>query len=304
MNPRDSPTRPSWAALLEAFSDHLIAVRGLASLTVEAYLRDLADFARFHAGSGGGPLESFDASQVHRWLRQARAGGLAASTRGRRLCAMRAFARYLREENLRADDPLSGVPGPRRRRPLPRVLSADEVEALLAAPDDTTPRGMRDVAMLEMLYASGLRVSELVGMEIGRLDLKRGLIRVKGKGKRDRWVPLGSAAVEAVERFIVAGRESLRPDRDTLFPGRAGRPLTRQAFWRNLRRFGAAVGISPDRLSPHVVRHSFATHLVENGADLRTVQTLLGHKDISTTEIYTHVARERLRKLYDVHHPL
>ncbi len=217
---------------------------------------------------------------------------------------MRAFARYLREENLRADDPLSGVPGPRRRRPLPRVLSADEVEALLAAPDDTTPRGMRDVAMLEMLYASGLRVSELVGMEIGRLDLKRGLIRVKGKGKRDRWVPLGSAAVEAVERFIVAGRESLRPDRDTLFPGRAGRPLTRQAFWRNLRRFGAAVGISPDRLSPHVVRHSFATHLVENGADLRTVQTLLGHKDISTTEIYTHVARERLRKLYDVHHPL
>jgi integrase/recombinase XerD len=157
--------------------------------------------------------------------------------------------------------------------------------------------------MLELLYASGLRVSELCALRSGQIDLRRGLVRVLGKGGRERVVPVGSKALGALREYLEQGRPALEPRGDTLFPGRAGRPMTRQNFWAQLRRLGQSVGIEGERLSPHVVRHSFATHLVEHGADLRTVQQLLGHRDISTTEIYTHVARERLRQLYDAHHP-
>ena len=178
------------------------------------------------------------------------------------------------------------------------------MERLLAAPDTRPSRGLRDRAMLEVLYACGLRVSELVSLRVGQLELRRGLLRVQGKGGRERLVPLGSKAAEALEVYLEAGRGALVKGRsEVVFPGRRGQPLTRQAFWALIRRLGLRAGISPARLSPHVVRHSFATHLVERGADLRTVQLLLGHRDISTTEIYTHVARERLRRLYDEHHP-
>ncbi len=294
-----SDAGPSVAAFLQ----DLVAVRGLSARTVDAYGRDLAALSDFLAGRDGADLVAVDEDSLTAWLRAQKAAGLSPATRARRLAAVRAYLRYLREERVRDDDPGLRLPAPRKRRPLPRVLSESDVERLLASPETATPRGRRDRAMLELLYASGLRVSELCALRTGQLDLRRGLVRVMGKGSRERIVPVGAKALAALRDYLEQGRPAFRPRGDTLFPGRAGRPMTRQNFWVQLRRLGQAAGIDASRLSPHVVRHSFATHLVEHGADLRTVQQLLGHRDISTTEIYTHVARERLRRLYDEHHP-
>lgn len=303
--PRQRPARRARprSDQLGLFLNQLLAVRGLAPHTIEAYRRDLSDLARWLESRGHRPLEQASEEDLEGWLRAARAAGLAPTTRSRRLSAVRTFLRFLREQGQRRDDPARRLEGPRRRRPLPKVLREGEVESLLSAPDRRTSRGLRDLAMLEVLYASGLRVSELCALRTRQVDLKRGLVRVMGKGRRERIVPLGGKAVAAVSEFLAAGRPALKPSGDTLFPGRAGAPMTRQNFWFNLRRLAATAGIDRSRISPHVIRHSFATHLVEHGADLRTVQTLLGHQDISTTEIYTHVARERLRQLYDAHHP-
>ncbi len=285
------------------FLEHLVAVRGLASRTVEAYGRDLAALAAFLDQGGQTRLADANEEQLTAWLRAQKAAGLSPATRARRLAAVRAFLRYLREEEVREDDPGLRLVTPRRRRPLPRVLSEEEVTRLLASPDVDTPRGLRDRAMLELLYATGLRVSELCELRTSQLELRRGVVRAIGKGNRERLVPFGEAALAALRGYLDGGRLRLHPRGDTLFPGRGGRPMTRQNFWIQIRRYGVSAGIDADRLSPHVIRHSFATHLVEHGADLRTVQLLLGHRDISTTEIYTHVARERLRQLYDAHHP-
>jgi integrase/recombinase XerD len=289
-----------WVA---AFLSDLVAVRGLAIRTVDAYRRDLADLQRFVEESGDGPIEQVGEREIEGWLRDSRSRGLSPATRGRRLSAVRSFLRFLRERGRREDDPAEVLSAPRRRRPLPRVLDESEVAALLAAPARAEPRGARDAAMLEVLYATGLRVSELVALRTGQIDMRRGLVRVIGKGGRERVVPLGREALAALRGYVDGARRELAQRGDVVFPGRRGRPLTRQAFWHNLRVHARRAGIPTARISPHVVRHSFATHLVQNGADLRTVQTLLGHRDISTTEIYTHVARERLRQLYDSHHP-
>jgi integrase/recombinase XerD len=288
---------------IEEFLEYLVAVRGLSPRTVEAYGRDLGALGAFLAAHDEGTASEVSEPALTAWLRAQKTAGLSPSTRARRLAAARAWLRWLREEGLRDDDPSLRLPAPRKRRPLPRVLGETDVERLLGSPDPTTPRGLRDRAMLELLYASGLRVSELCALRSGQIDLRRGLVRVLGKGGRERVVPVGSKALGALREYLEQGRPALEPRGDTLFPGRAGRPMTRQNFWAQLRRLGQSVGIEGERLSPHVVRHSFATHLVEHGADLRTVQQLLGHRDISTTEIYTHVARERLRQLYDAHHP-
>lgn len=285
------------------FLSDLIAVRGLSPRTIDAYRRDLQSLAEYIEANGGRPIEQIGEKEIEGWLRQARSRGLSGATRGRRLSAVRAFLRFLRERGVRSDDPAEALVSPRRRRPLPRVLSEDEIEALLAAPDRGDQRGARDGTMLEVLYATGLRVTELCSLRTGQLDMRRGLLRVRGKGGRERIVPLGREALSALRDYLAGARRQFGDGTDVLFPGRAGRPLTRQAFWVNLRRMAQRAGISTSRISPHVVRHSFATHLVAHGADLRTVQTLLGHQDISTTEIYTHVARERLRRLYDDHHP-
>jgi len=290
-------------ASVAAFLEHLVAVRGLSARTVDAYGRDLAALAAYLAARDEIETAAVTEEALTAWLRAQKAAGLSPATRARRLAAVRAYLRYLREERLRDDDPSLRLPAPRKRRPLPRVLGEAAVERLLGSPDPATPRGLRDRAMLELLYASGLRVSELCALRTGQVDLRRGLVRVMGKGSRERIVPAGAKALAALRDYLDRGRPALLPRGDTLFPGRAGRPMTRQNFWVQLRRLGQAAGIEADRLSPHVVRHSFATHLVEHGADLRTVQQLLGHRDISTTEIYTHVARERLRQLYDEHHP-
>lgn len=297
---------------LERYLAHLVAVRGLSRRTVDAYRRDLQDLAAWLARGeppkdddaiGTARLEVIAESDIEGWLRASRAAGLSPATRARRLAAVRGFMRFLRQSGAREDDPAVRVAAPKRRRPLPRVLAEREVEALLASPDLRDPRGRRDRAMLELLYATGLRVSELCTLRLRQVDLRRGLVRVIGKGSRERVVPVGSKALAALKDYLDDGRATLAPDGETLFPGRGGRPMTRQAFFLNVRRLACGAGIDPSRISPHVVRHSFATHLVEHGADLRTVQVLLGHRDISTTEIYTHVARERLRALYDEHHP-
>ncbi|UCF66507.1 MAG: site-specific tyrosine recombinase XerD [Acidobacteriota bacterium] len=291
------------AEAIARFVAYLLSVRGLSQRTADAYRRDLQDLARHLHCRRGPKIDDADQNAVEGWLRASRAAGLSSATRSRRLSTLRAFVRFLREEGSRGDDPLERVAAPKQRRPLPRVLSEQQIEALLDSPDRRTARGQRDLAMLELLYATGMRVSELVSLRLGQLDLRRGLVRVVGKGQRERVTPVGRRALEVLREYIESGRQRLRPAGDVLFPGTRGRPLTRQGFWSNLRRLARSAGIPADRVSPHVVRHSFATHLVEHGADLRTVQTLLGHRDVSTTEIYTHVARERLRQLYDRHHP-
>ncbi len=295
--------RPADRESIGEFLDHLAAVRGLSPRTVEAYRRDLEAFSAWLARHGRGRLGALEEAAIRDWLREAGLCGLAPATRARRLSAIRTYAGWLRRRGEITEDPAARLDAPRRRRALPRVLGEREVEALLEAPDTATPRGLRDRAMLELLYATGLRVSELVGLTTGALDLRRGLVRVLGKGRRERIVPLGARALEALAAYLERGRPELHPAGDVLFPGRGGTALSRQAFWARLKRLALAASIEPSRISPHVVRHSFATHLVAHGADLRTVQQLLGHRDISTTEIYTHVARERLRRLYDEHHP-
>ena len=298
-----SEPRPEDRESIEEFLDHLAAVRGLSPRTIEAYRRDLEAFSVWLVRCGRCRLGALDEAAIRDWLREAGLRGLAPATRARRLSALRSYAGWLRHRGEIADDPAARLDAPRQRRSLPRVLAEREVEALLDAPDTGTPRGLRDRAMLELLYATGLRVSELVGLTTGALDLRRGLVRVIGKGRRERIVPLGTRALGALVAYLERGRPALHPTGDVLFPGRRGAPLTRQAFWARLKRLALDAAIEPSRISPHVVRHSFATHLVAHGADLRTVQQLLGHRDISTTEIYTHVARERLRRLYDEHHP-
>lgn len=290
-------------SIVREFLVHLSAVRQLSSRTIEAYARDLRSLESWLALHGQPGLDQVSESSLQAWLRDARAQGLSAATRARRLSAIRTFLAFLREDDRREDDPAARVVAPKRRRPLPRVLTLEEVELLLAATGGGTPKDARDRAMLEIIYATGLRVSELVTLRSRQVDARRGIVRVVGKGGRERLVPLGRRALSALSEYLDRARPELEPKGDVLFPGRGGQPMTRQAFWVRLGQIALRAGLDPRRLSPHVLRHSFATHLVERGADLRTVQSLLGHRDISTTEIYTHVAKERLRRLYDEHHP-
>jgi integrase/recombinase XerD len=220
------------------------------------------------------------------------------------LVAVRRFFAYALGEGLVSEDPTAHLDSPRTWRSLPKVLSFQEVELLLAAPDRNAPRGLRDAAMLEVLYATGLRVSELCGLRLGDLHLDAGYLRCWGKGSKERVVPLGSEADATLQRYLAEGRPSLLAGRrtDWLFVNSRASAISRQGFWKLVKRYGIRAGIRTP-LSPHVLRHSFATHLLENGADLRSVQVMLGHADISTTQIYTHVNRERLRRLYEDFHP-
>jgi integrase/recombinase XerD len=220
------------------------------------------------------------------------------------VAAVKGFFHYLVSEGAITEDPAAHLDAPKTWRSLPRVLSFEEVEALLAAPRRDEPRGLRDAAMMEVLYATGLRVSELLRLHLGDLHLDAGYVRCWGKGSKERVVPLGGQAEAMLHRYLAEGRPGLLGGRrtDTLFVNSRGGPLSRQGFWKLIRRYGRLAGIER-ALSPHMVRHSFATHLLENGADLRSVQVMLGHADISTTQIYTHVNRERLRRLYEDFHP-
>ena len=285
---------------IDAFLAHLAVERGLAAATVEAYARDLAGLV---SSVGAVAVERVDAAAVRNHLARMESRGCAASTRCRALSAISRLLAYLRSEGVLGDDPLADVERPRRARRVPSVLGQAEVEALIAAPDDS-PLGIRDRAMLEVLYAAGVRVSELCSLRLADLQLESRCCTVQGKGRRQRLALLGEPAVAWLERYLGEVRPAwvagVGPPQ--VFVSRRGSALSRQAVWYRIRRYGTALGIA-HKLTPHVLRHSFATHLLEGGADLRIVQEMLGHADIGTTEIYTHVSRRRLRELVENRHP-
>jgi len=293
------PALPAaWQKALQGFLDVLAVERGLSANTVQAYRRDVSDHLRFLATSGLHRLREVEEVNLLLYLGTLRRAGLAPASVMRRLSAVRAFYRHLVREEARRTDPTANLPTTRLLRHLPSVLSIAEVERLLAQPDRDAPRGLRDRAMLELLYATGLRVSELCNLRRGDLHLDLGLVRCLGKGSKERIVPVGEPARAAVRDYLASRRDAA----PALFLGNKGRPVTRVAFWRIIGRYARQAGIrSP--VSPHTLRHSFATHMLEGGADLRTIQELLGHANIATTQIYTHVSVDTLREVYRAYHP-
>jgi len=286
------------STILDSFTDALWLEDGLSKNTLSSYRRDLEQLGLFLKKV---PLEKAGEEDLFRFLASRRGR---ASSAARMLSSLKRFYGWcLRERHIKADPTLKLDP-PKRAPRFPKTLSEADVEALLGAPDVVTPLGMRDRAMFEVLYASGLRVSELVGLKLFEVNLEAGVLRVLGKGSKERLVPLGEEAVHWVRRYAKDFRPDLlkKKSSDHLFITGRGTGMTRQAFWQNIKRYGARA-VPGKALSPHVLRHAFATHLINHGADLRVVQMLLGHADISTTQIYTHVARERLKKLHKEHHP-
>ena len=283
---------------VEAFLSLLAARR--APRTVDAYRRDLAALHAFLRG----PVAAATSADLERYAARMRADGLAPATLARRTAAARTFFRHLQLVGARGDNPAAGIALPRRTRRLPRTLSPGEVERLIEAASGTTPRALRDRALVELLYGAGLRVSEAVGLAKGGVDLEERAVRVSGKGGKERVVPVGRQAVESLRRYLARGRPHLdRRHRPELFLNAKGGALTRSGAFLILRRLAGAAGLEPGRVHPHLLRHSFATHLLEGGADLRSVQEMLGHADLSTTELYTHVSDRRRRDAYFAAHP-
>jgi integrase/recombinase XerD len=290
-------------AYLQPFLDSLWLESGLSKNTVEAYQRDLLSFAAW-LSKDEITLSSATREDILRYqgvrLRESRK----ARSEARLLSSLRRFYRYLCREEIRESDPTTQIESPRLGRPLPEGLTEEEVEALLEQPDIKQNLGLRDRAMLEVLYATGLRVSELVSLTVEQLNMRQGLIRCVGKGNKERLVPLGEVALDWLQQYQIEARPLLLLGHvsEDLFPTRRGKAMTRQAFWYLIKRYAQQAEIKK-HLSPHTLRHAFATHLLNHGADLRVVQLLLGHSDLSTTQIYTHVARERLKSLHASHHP-
>ena len=300
------PLRPGQqaASAIAAFCDAIWLEDGLASNSLAAYRRDLHHLADWLASGGRDiALEQASESDVLAYI-AARHATARATSSNRRLAVFRRFYRYLVRERLRGDDPTVRIRSARQPPRFPKAITEAQVEALLAAPDAETPLGLRDRAMLEMLYATGLRVSELVGLLTVEVSLVDGVVRIVGKGSKERLVPLGEEARWWLEKFMKTGRPQILGPRlaDAIFVTWRGSGMSRQMFWNLIRKYAVAAGITA-ALSPHTLRHAFATHLLNHGADLRVVQMLLGHADISTTQIYTHVARERLRSVHQAHHP-
>jgi len=294
---------PAWRREVELWLEALAVERGLSPRTLEAYRGDLLRAGGWLERSGTSPLHAVRAGELTAYLRELHKAGSDPRSIARALSALRGFFAFRVAEGDRADDPTVHLEAPKRLCRLPKVLDESEVLRLLAAPDLETPEGVRDRTMIELLYATGLRVSELVGLRLAQLRLDSGFLVAFGKGSKERIVPVGEAAEGWVRRYLAEVRPRFARGRhDAVFVTRRGGGMTRQAFWKRLKGHGRAAGIERP-LSPHVLRHSFATHLLEHGADLRSVQAMLGHADISTTEIYTHVHRERLRRVYDRFHP-
>jgi integrase/recombinase XerD len=291
------------AALLQRFIDALLLEDGLAALTLQAYRRDLAALAGWLAANGGRSLLAAGEADLLAYTTE-RHAGTRASTANRRLTVFRRFYRWALRERLRDADPTLRLLAARQPLRVPKTLSEAQVEALLSAPDVATPRGLRDRAMFELMYASGLRVSELVGLRTVQLGLVEGALRVTGKGAKERLVPFGAEAGAWIQRYLAEARAEILHGQasEALFVTARGGPMSRQMAWNLVKRYAQAAGVHVP-LSPHTLRHAFATHLLNHGADLRAVQMLLGHADISTTTIYTHVARERLRQIHATHHP-
>ncbi len=288
--------------LIDMFLDAILLEDGLAGSSAAAYSSDLRRFAAW-IGQRGKSLEAAAGHEIMSYIGAMLAGGTEPKSAGRHVSVLRRFYRYLLREGMIDDDPTLRLARPAAVRSVPGALSGKEVEALLAAPDTSTPLGLRDRTMLELMYASGMRVSELIGLQLGMLSREAGFARIRGKGGKDRIVPLGEEALDWLERYLAQSRPQLgSAPADEVFLSRRGAGLTRQMFWVLVKRYALAAGIAR-KVSPHSLRHSFATHLVNNGADLRSVQLLLGHASISTTQIYTYVAKQRLSSMHAAHHP-
>lgn len=291
-------------AAIQAFIDATWAESGLARSSLDSYRRDLEGFARWREGGGGG-LTGADRGALFEYLAWRSRGGYSARSNARLLSSLRAFFAHRVRRGDRSDDPTALLDPPKLPRSLPKALAESQIDALLAAPDVDSSLGLRDRAMLELMYACGLRVSELVNLPATALNLRQGVLRVMGKGSKERLVPLGEEAQHWLERYLAQSRPGLAGKRSVaaLFIGGSGEPPSRQQFWQLVKRYAGAAGIDPVKVSPHGLRHSFATHLLNHGADLRALQMLLGHSSLSTTQIYTLVAREQLKQLHAKHHP-
>lgn len=288
---------------LREFVEYLTVERGLAANTLESYERDLVNFSTY-VTSANVVLERVGQNEIMGYLGYLHEGGKATSTISRNLASIRSFYHYLVKENVIKIDPTLHVATPRIEKRLPKVLSTGEIDRLLAAPPLEGVAGVRDKAMLELLYATGMRVSELVSLQTRDINLSSGFLKCMGKGAKERIIPVGSIAQSAIGSYLKQARPLLaRPQSgDALFLGHLGSQMSRQGFWKILKKYARQAGIMKE-ITPHTLRHSFATHLLERGADLRAVQEMLGHADISTTQIYTHVTRGRLKEVYQTHHP-
>lgn len=289
---------------LDLYLDHLATERALAANTLEAYAGDLRELTDFLTGQGVASWSDLDALHIIAWLALMAKGGLAESTRARRLSAARGLTHFLYERGLIGDDPLATLEGPRLPGGLPRFLSQEEVARLLAAPDPAKDRGLRDRALLELLYAAGLRISEAIALTVGQVQFQVGCLMVRGKGGKERLVPVHETALGLLKEYLEGPRRRLLKgnQREEVFISTHGGPLTRMAAWKIVRKHVTAAAI-PGEVTPHTLRHTFATHLLLGGADLRSVQMMLGHADISTTEIYTHLTTQRLAEVHKLHHP-
>ncbi len=292
--------------LIDLFLQNQLLESGLSRNTLQAYGSDLRLLATWLANNSHGDLARLDQKDIFNYLSCRATQGASPRTQGRITSSIRRFCAWLVRENYRMDNPSALVETPKLGRPLPKSLSESEVESLLSAPDTTDPTGMRDKTMLELLYACGLRVSELINLEIDQINFNLGVLRVWGKGHKERMLPIGESALECLRQYLEHARHRISADagrRDnTLFLSPRGGAMTRQTFWYMIKRYAVKAGVKSE-LSPHTLRHAFATHLVNNDADLRVVQLLLGHSDLSTTQIYTHVANARLKSLHAEHHP-
>ncbi len=302
--PQREPPNPEDLALIDRFLDNLWVERGVSDNTLSAYGSDLRGLAESLTALSGRRLRDARREDLLTYLAKRVQEGTRPRTTARMLSSLRRFYRYLLREGRIAEDPTALIEAPKLGRSLPKSLTESDVEALLAAPAFEEALGLRDRAMLELLYACGLRVSELVGLKLGEVSLNQGVVRIFGKGGKERLVPMGEESLEWLERYLRHGRLELLGEHrsEAMFVTRRGDAMTRQAFWYLIKRYALVAGIDKP-LSPHTLRHAFATHLLNHGADLRVLQMLLGHSDLSTTQIYTHVARERLKSMHARHHP-
>ena len=290
--------------ILDAFIDNIWIEKGLSQNTLDSYRSDLEQFSKWLEKNNLSYLKT-SKKEILSYLSFLFQKGLGSKTVARKLSSLKSFFRYLVFKSIIPNDPSSEVETPKLLKSIPKSISEKEVEALLAAPDEKTDIGLRDKTMIETLYSCGLRISELTNLELLNLNLRQGVIRVIGKGQKERLVPMGDQLIGLLELYISSSRKNLLNKRhsDFLFLSTRGQRMTRQSFWHRIKHYCLASGFEPDKISPHVLRHAFATHLLNNGADLRVVQLLLGHSDLNTTQIYTEVARQRLKRLHTEHHP-
>ena len=290
--------------ILKDFIYYLSVERGLADNTLDSYQRDLKKYLQFLKKHGINDYHGISRTHISQFLLEQKEKGLAPSTLTRNLASIRSFYNFLLREQIIQENPAAELESPRAEKKLPRVLSFKDMERLLEQPKTGEAIGLRDKAMLELLYATGIRVSELVSLSLNNVNIKMGFLRCDGKGNKERMIPLGSVAIKSLQDYLQYGRNKLikQKDEKALFINQHGKRLTRQGFWKILKKYALKAGISTE-ITPHTLRHSFATHLLENGADLRSVQEMLGHADISTTQIYTQITRRKIKQIYDQTHP-